>query len=263
MRLSISLGSPAVIAGVRRSVRSMPFSVAWSRREASTPSTTWARSRVSQRVIPRSLVARTSSASDEPLLVSAEGERLLAGRAQGAGVGVGVGEGDFEEGAQPGEGGPQFVGGVGDEVALGVEGGLKAGEQVVEGAAEFCQLVGGFAEVEAPAEVAGGDGFGGGGDGAQRVQEPAGDEPAESQRDGKQDDEGDGGSREELGQADPVPGSGDRRARRGRLWAWSTGRWRAGRRRVRARRPRQRRCPPRRRARAGSARTFWRAAGRS
>ena len=42
---------------------------------------------------------------DEPLLMSAESEGLLAGRAQGAGVGVGVGEGDFEEGPQPGEGG--------------------------------------------------------------------------------------------------------------------------------------------------------------
>ena len=41
---------------------------------------------------------------DELLLVSAEGEGLLAGRAQGAGagvgVGVGVGEGDFEASPQ-------------------------------------------------------------------------------------------------------------------------------------------------------------------
>jgi hypothetical protein len=37
---------------------------------------------------------------DELLLVSAEGEGLLAGRAQGAGAGVGVGEGDFEASPQ-------------------------------------------------------------------------------------------------------------------------------------------------------------------
>ncbi|WP_345146080.1 hypothetical protein [Nonomuraea rubra] len=63
-------------------------------------------------------------------------------------VGVGVGEGDFEQGTQAGQGGAQLVGGVGDEVALGVEGGLQPGEQVVEGVAELGQLVGGAAEVQ-------------------------------------------------------------------------------------------------------------------
>jgi hypothetical protein len=47
------------------------------------------------------------------------------------------------------------MGGVGDEVALGVEGGLQTGEQVVEGVAELGQLVRGLAEVEAPVEVSG------------------------------------------------------------------------------------------------------------
>ena len=116
---------------------------------------------------------------DEPLLVSAESEGLLAGRAQGIGVGVGVGEGDFEEGSQTREGGAQLVGGVGDEVPLGVEGGFKAGEEVVEDVAQFGQLVGGLAEVEALVEVPGGDGPGGGGDGPQGPEEAAGDEPAE------------------------------------------------------------------------------------
>jgi len=40
---------------------------------------------------------------DEPFLVFAKSESLLAGRAQGVGVGVGVREGDFEEGPQAGE----------------------------------------------------------------------------------------------------------------------------------------------------------------
>ena len=87
----------------------------------------------------------------------AESEGFLAGRPQGLGVGVGVGEGDFEQGAQAGEGGAQLVGGVGDEVSLGVEGGFEAGEEVVEGVAEFGELVLWAVEAEArwrlPAEI--------------------------------------------------------------------------------------------------------------
>src|ERR1022692_367899 len=147
---------------------------------------------------------------DEPLLVSAKGEGLLAGRAQGVGVGVGVGEGDFEEGSQAGEGGAELVGGVGDEVSLGVEGGFKAGEEVVEDVAPIGQLVGGLAEAEALVEVSGGDGPGGGGDGPQGPEESAGDEPAGREGDGDEDGERDGGADEELVRADPVPGSGDR-----------------------------------------------------
>ncbi|GAA2852224.1 hypothetical protein GCM10020220_046910 [Nonomuraea rubra] len=95
-------------------------------------------------------------------------------------------------------------------MALGVEGGLQPGEQVVEGVAELGQLVGGAAEVQAPVEVPGGDDLGGGGDGAQRSQEPSGDVPAEGQGDGDQDGQGDGGPDEELGQADAGPCAGDR-----------------------------------------------------
>ena len=146
---------------------------------------------------------------DEPFLVSAECEGFLAGRAQGVDVGVGVGEGDFEEGSQASEGGAQLVGGVGDEVPLSVEGGFEAAEQVVEDVAQLGQLVGGLAEVEALVEVPGGDGLGGGGDGPQRPEEAAGDEPAGREGDGDEDDERDGGADEELVRADPVPGAGD------------------------------------------------------
>lgn len=102
------------------------------------------------------------------------------------------------------------MGGVGDEVSLGVEGCLEAGEEVVEDVAQVGQLVGGFAEVEALVEVSGGDGLGGGGDGPQGAEETAGDEPAGSEGDEGEDGECDGGADEELMRADPLPGTGDR-----------------------------------------------------
>ena len=78
---------------------------------------------------------------DESLLVFAEGEGLLAGRPQGVGVGVRVGEGDFQEGSLAGERGAQLVGGVGHEVALRLERGFEAPEEVIEGVAELGELV--------------------------------------------------------------------------------------------------------------------------
>ena len=82
----------------------MPFSVAWSRRE---PSTCGDLGEVEG--VPAGDAALAGGQGeqclDEPFLVSAQGEGLLAGHAQGADVGVGVGKGDFEEGAQAGEGG--------------------------------------------------------------------------------------------------------------------------------------------------------------
>ena len=98
------------------------------------------------------------------------------------------------------------MGGVGDEVSLGVEGGFKAGVQVVEDVAKFGQLVGRLAEVE----VTGGDGLGGGGDGPQGPEEAAGDKPAGRESKGDEDRDRDGGGDKELVRADPVTGSGDR-----------------------------------------------------
>ncbi|GLY76281.1 hypothetical protein Airi01_045480 [Actinoallomurus iriomotensis] len=64
------------------------------------------------------------AAGDERSSGDREVEGLPAGRmlSAGVGVGVGIGEGDLEEGPQPGERRAQLVGGVGDEVTLGVEG---------------------------------------------------------------------------------------------------------------------------------------------
>jgi hypothetical protein len=102
------------------------------------------------------------------------------------------------------------VGGVGDEVPLGVERGFQAGEEVIEDAAQLGELVGGLAEVEALVEVPGGDGPGGGGDGPQGLEEAAGDEPAGREGDGDEEGKRDGGAYQELVRADPVPGAGDR-----------------------------------------------------
>jgi hypothetical protein len=87
---------------------------------------------------------------------------------------------------------------------------LETGEEVVEDAAQFGQLVGGLAEVEALVEVSGGDRLGGGGDGPQGPEEAAGDEPAAGEGDGDEDGERDGGADEELVRADALPGAGDR-----------------------------------------------------
>src|SRR5258708_5985732 len=70
MRLSISLGSPAVTAGARCSARSMPVCIAWSRRGASTPVAAWARCRGAPRGGPRPPRARPWAAG-QPLRGSA------------------------------------------------------------------------------------------------------------------------------------------------------------------------------------------------
>src|SRR5690242_15641618 len=94
-------------------------------------------------------------------------------------------------------------------MSLRVEGGLEAGEEIVEDAAQLGQLVGGFAEVESLMEVARGDGRGGGRDGSQGPEETARDEPAGSQSDRDEDDQRSGGADEQLVRTDPVPGAGD------------------------------------------------------
>ena len=60
------------------------------------------------------------------------------------------------------------MGGIGDEVPLGLEGGVEAGEEVVEGVAELFELLVGVVEREPLVEVAGRDPSGGRGDGADR-----------------------------------------------------------------------------------------------
>ena len=83
------------------------------------------------------------------------------------------------------------MGGVGDEVLLGFEGGLEAGEEVVEGVAQLFELLVGVVEGEPLMQVAGRDPPGGGGDGPDRAQHPAGDEPAEQHGEHGDDGQGD------------------------------------------------------------------------
>ena len=97
-------------------------------------------------------------------------------------LGAGIGQGDLADDPLAGQRGAQLVRGVGDELALGAEGCLQPGQQRVEGVAEFLELVIGAGEGEALAQAGGGDLAGGRGDGAQRPQHAAGDEPAERRR---------------------------------------------------------------------------------
>ena len=110
----------------------------------------------------------------------------------------GSAQGHLEQGALPGQRGAQLVGGVGDETPLGVERGLQPGEQVVEGVAEFLELVVGSGQGQALVQAAGGDPPGGGGDRAQRAQHPSGDEPAESDGGDRDDGQGDAGLEQQL-----------------------------------------------------------------
>jgi hypothetical protein len=90
------------------------------------------------------------------------------------------------------------VRGVGDEALLRAEGGLEAGEEVVDGVRQVLQLVLGSGEGEALVEVALGDLPGRRGHRAERAQDATGDEPAESDRDRGHDRQGDPGIDEEL-----------------------------------------------------------------
>jgi hypothetical protein len=137
---------------------------------------------------------------DEAFLLGVGGEYFPGGGAPRLGGGAGVVESDLQHGALSGDGGAQLVGGVGDEVSLGLEGGFEACEQVIKGVAESPELVGRAVQAEAFVQVAGRDPAGGGGDRSQRAQDPAGHDPAE--RDGHHGDDrqGDGGPDQQLSQ---------------------------------------------------------------
>ena len=135
---------------------------------------------------------------DQTFLLLADGEELLAGVPVGVDAGVGIAEGELEQGALEGERGAQLVGGVGDELSLRLEGGFEPAEQSVDGGAELLELVVGSFEVEPAVEVAGGDVAGGVGDGAQRAQSAAGDDPAEPERKHRHHGERDRGVEEQL-----------------------------------------------------------------
>ena len=78
---------------------------------------------------------------DQAFLLLADGEELLARVPVGVDAGVRVAERELEQGALERERGAQLVRGVGDELSLRLEGGLEAGEQSVDGAAELLELV--------------------------------------------------------------------------------------------------------------------------
>ena len=93
---------------------------------------------------------------DQARLLIAGGEHLQGGGAPGRGRRAGVVERNLEEGALGRQGGPQLMGGVGDEVPLGLEGGFEPREEAVEGIPEFLELV--FRAVEGKAFVQAGGG---------------------------------------------------------------------------------------------------------
>ena len=72
---------------------------------------------------------------------SPEVDELLAHGAEILDGGVGIGEGEVEEGPVEGQRRSQLVGGVGDEAALGLEGGLESIEQPVDGVGQIFNLV--------------------------------------------------------------------------------------------------------------------------
>ena len=101
---------------------------------------------------------------DVEALLIAELDQFIAGSPQVLHGGFGVGERDLEQCPPGGERGPQFVGGVGDEVPLRLERCLQPPEQVVESLAELGELVAAAARAKPPVQVAGGDVAGGGDD---------------------------------------------------------------------------------------------------
>jgi len=78
---------------------------------------------------------------DQARLLIAGGEHLLGGGTPGGGRRAGVVERNLEEGALGRQGGAQLVGGVGDEMPLGLEGRFEPREEAVEGVPEFLEFV--------------------------------------------------------------------------------------------------------------------------
>ena len=92
-------------------------------------------------------------------------------------------ERDVERRAHRRERRPQLVRGVRDEAPLRLERALEPAEQPVDRVAELAQFVAGPPQVEPLVEVRGGELPGGHRDRADRPEDPAGDQPAEDERD--------------------------------------------------------------------------------
>jgi hypothetical protein len=90
------------------------------------------------------------------------------------------------------------VGGVGHEPALGLEGGVEAAEHLVEGVGQLLELVLRPLEVDPLVQGAALQPPGGGRDGAERTQDPPGDQPAEPHRHQRHEGQGDARLGQEL-----------------------------------------------------------------
>ena len=147
---------------------------------------------------PLSLLARVRRASISRACSSFEASTSSAVERHVGDRRVGVVERNLQEGALGGEGGAKLVGGVGDEVTLRVERRVEPPEQVVEGVAEFLQLVLRAVEGQALVQVGRGDPSGRAGDGPDGSQHPAGNEPAGEEGEDGHDGEGDSRVDEKL-----------------------------------------------------------------
>ena len=105
-------------------------------------------------------------------------EHSLVGRAQRGEVRVRVGERDLDQRSLACQRRAQLVRGVRDELTLRLERSVEPPEQVIEGVPEFLELVLRAVEGQALVQTGGGDPSGRAGDGPDRSQHPAGNEPA-------------------------------------------------------------------------------------
>ena len=101
---------------------------------------------------------------------------------------VGIVEHDVDGRAHDRERGAQFVGCVGDETLLALEGGLELVEHLVEGFGQFVEFVAGTAQRNSRRQVAFRGSAGGCGDPVHRAQCAPGNDPAEYRGEG--DDHG-------------------------------------------------------------------------
>ena len=150
---------------------------------------------------------------DQLLLLPAQPQDFVAGRAQGVGAGLRVAQRHLEHGPLGRQRGAQLVGGVGDEMPLRLERGLQPREQVVQRLAEPAELVIAAGGPQPTAQVGGRDVARGRDDRLQRPQQAPGEQPAEPERGRDRDRQGDERD-SDLGKQIPAGMAGHRRRAR-------------------------------------------------
>jgi hypothetical protein len=120
---------------------------------------------------------------EELLLLPPAVDDVFAGRAKFVESEAWIGERDLEHGPLHGERRPQLVRGVGDEVALRLEGGLQPLEQAVDDVCEVFQLVTRTRKGKPPVQALLGDVPRRARDRGDRPQDPPCHQPAEQHRD--------------------------------------------------------------------------------